>query len=223
MILAAGRGERMRPLTDSVPKPLLTAGGKPLIEYHVEALGRAGVGELVINLSWRGDEIRAHLGDGSKYGLSIAYSDEGPEALETGGGIHKALPLLGGAPFWLVNGDVYTEFGYAARRLGSGVLGHLVMVKNPAHHPDGDFCLDGGRLRTAGNPMLTYSGIALLHPDLFADSVPGKFPLAPLFVNAMTTNALTGEEFDGLWFDVGTPERLHELDRLLSARAMSAD
>jgi len=218
MILAAGRGERMRPLTDTIPKPLLSVGGRPLIEHHIEALARAGIEELVINLSWRGDQIRAFLGNGSKYGLSITYSEEGPEPLETGGGIHHALPLLGAEAFWLVNGDVYCEFNYRPLSLERDVLGHLVMVSNPGHHPDGDFCLDHGRLRGHGKKLMTYSGIALLHPRLFKDSVPGKFPLAPLLVNAMNQDAITGEQFDGTWIDVGTPERLRDLERLLSDR-----
>lgn len=216
MILAAGRGERMRPLTDSVPKPLLLVGGKPLIEHHIGALVRAGIEELVINLSWHANQIRALLGDGSKYGLEITYSDEGSEALETGGGIYKALPLLGSEPFWLVNGDVYSEFGYRLMRLDAGVLGHLVMVPNPAHHPAGDFCLAAGRVRRSGETTMTYSGLAVLHPDLFNDSRSGKFPLAPLLVKAMRQDAVTGEAYDGLWTDVGTPERLRQLDQLIS-------
>lgn len=218
MILAAGRGERMRPLTDSVPKPLLLVGGKPLIEHHIGALVRAGIEELVINLSWHAKQIRTLLGDGSKYGLNITYSDEGSEALETGGGIHKALPLLGSEPFWLVNGDVYSEFGYRLMCLDAGVLGHLVMVPNPAHHPAGDFCLAAGRVRRSGATTMTYSGLAVLHPDLFSDSRCGKFPLAPLLVEAMRQDAVTGEAYDGLWTDVGTPERLRQLDQLISDR-----
>ena len=216
MILAAGRGERMRPLTDTLPKPLLSVGGRPLIEHHIDALARAGIEELVINLSWRGDQIRAFLGDGSKYGLVITYSDEGSEALETGGGIYQALPLLGSEAFWLVNGDVYCEFNYRSLSLAAGVLGHLVMVPNPGYHPDGDFCLDHGRLRNRGEKTMTYSGLAFLHPGLFKHSSAGKFPLAPLLVTAMNHDAITGEQFDGLWIDVGTPERLRQLDQRLS-------
>ena len=218
MILAAGRGERMRPLTNDVPKPLLSVGGRPLIEHHIDALARAGIKELVINLSWRGDQIRAHLGNGSIYGLKIAYSEEGPEPLETGGGIYHALPLLGSEAFWLVNGDVYCEFNYRPLILDRGVLGHLVMVPNPGDHPDGDFCLDHGRISRHGAGSLTYSGLAFLHPDLFKDAVPGKFPLAPLLVAAMNQNAITGEEFDGPWVDVGTPERLYALEQRLLDR-----
>lgn len=218
MILAAGRGERMRPLTDSLPKPLLTVGGKPLIEHHIDALVLAGIGEVIINLSWRGEKIREFLGDGSRYGIEITYSEEGPEPLETGGGIHHALPLLGAEPFWLVNGDVYCEFGYSPLRLAEGVLAHLLLVPNPTHHPEGDFCLDQGRLNSSGKMTLTYSGLAVLDPRLFAESGPGKFPLAPLLVKAMNHNVVTGERFDGLWTDVGTPERLGELDQQLANR-----
>lgn len=218
MILAAGRGERMRPLTDATPKPLLSVGGKPLIEHHIDALARAGIEELVINLSWRGDQIRDFLGNGSKYGLEIAYSEEGPEPLETGGGVFHALPLLGSDAFWLVNGDVYCEFNYGPLHLNRGILGHLVLVPNPGHHPDGDFYLDHGRLRSRGKKSMTYSGLAFLHPDLFKDAAPGKFPLAPLLVTAMNQDAITGEQFDGSWVDVGTPERLRKLEQRLSVR-----
>ena len=218
MILAAGRGERMRPLTNATPKPLLSVGGKPLIEHHIEALARAGIDELVINLSWLGDQIRDYLGNGSKYGLFITYSEEGPEPLETGGGIYNALPLLGSEPFWLVNGDVYCEFSYRPMVLDQGVSGHLVMVPNPNHHLAGDFCLDDRRLYSQGKERMTYSGLAFLHPDLFANAVAGKFPLAPLLVNAMNQNAITGEQFDGRWIDVGTRERLRELDQQLLDR-----
>jgi len=218
MILAAGRGQRMRPLTDTVPKPLLAVGGRSLIEHHIDALASAGIEELVINLAWRGDEIRDFLGNGARYGLEIIYSDEGSEALETGGGIYQALSTLGSDAFWLVNADVYCEFNYRPLSLDAGVLGHLIMVPNPGHHPDGDFCLDRGRLHSRGKENLTYSGLAVLHPGLFKDSAPGKFPLAPLLIKAMNQDAISGEKFDGLWVDVGTPERLGELDKLLSDR-----
>jgi MurNAc alpha-1-phosphate uridylyltransferase len=218
MILAAGRGERMRPLTDSTPKPLLRIGGKPLIEYQVESLARAGVQGLVVNLAWRGRQIKTFLGDGSKYGIEIAYSDEGDEALETGGGIHRALPQLGSEPFWLVNGDIYCEFDFPGRQLQPGILGHLILVPNPVHHPAGDFVLDRDRVRRQGGPASTYSGVALLHPELFAEATPGKFPLAPLLIDAMQVGHVTGELFTGTWVDVGTPERLRELDQQMSGR-----
>jgi MurNAc alpha-1-phosphate uridylyltransferase len=216
MILAAGRGERMRPLTDATPKPLLRVGGRALIEHHVLALARGGIRELVVNLAWLGGQIRDCLGDGAKYGVNIAYSDEGREALETGGGIHHALPLLGSEPFWLVNGDIYCEFDFAERRLELSGLGHLVLVPNPAHHPAGDFGLAGARVVPTAARTWTYSGIAVLSPVLFAGAVPGKFPLAPLLVDAMGRNAVTGETFHGRWADVGTPERLAALDAELA-------
>lgn len=211
MILAAGRGERMRPLTDSLPKPLLAVRGRPLIEFHIEALGRAGIHDLVVNLGWLGGQLRAHLGDGARLAARVAYSEEGYPPLETGGGIHRALPLLGPSPFWVVNGDVYCAFAFDQRRLPAGVLAHLVLVPNPPQHPAGDFVLRGGLVGGGGGERLTYSGIAILHPDLFTGCQPGRFPLAPLLRAAMARGAVTGELFTGLWSDVGTPERLAAL------------
>lgn len=211
MILAAGRGERMRPLTDETPKPLLQVNGRPLIEHHIEALVRGDIGDIVINLSWLGEQIRDQIGDGAKYGINITYSDEGPEALETGGGIFRALTLLGDEPFWLVNGDVFCAYDYHLRGLADGMLGHLVMVPNPAHNPTGDFSLVNERVTPRAKQTLTYSGIAVLHPDLFAGASDGKFPLAPLFEGAIERGLLSGELFRGCWADVGTPERLAEL------------
>ena len=216
MILAAGRGERMRPLTDVKPKPLLPVNGIPLIDYHLAALVRGGIRDIVINLAWRGSQIRDWVGDGSKYGINITYSDEGSDALETGGGIFKALPLLGEAPFWLVNGDIFCSYDYAVRGLADGLLGHLVMVPNPGHNANGDFSLSAGQVTRCAEQTLTYSGIAILHPGLFSGAVGGKFPLAPLFNQAIEQDVLSGELFTGRWIDVGTPERLAELDRLLS-------
>lgn len=208
MILAAGRGERLRPLTDTVPKPLLCVRGRPLIEFHVEALCRAGIHELVVNLGWLGAQLREHLGDGSRLGASVAYSEEGYPPLETGGGIHRALGLLGPEPFWVVNGDVFCDFVFDQRQLPPGILAHLVLVPNPPQHPQGDFALSGGRVRDEGADRLTFSGISLLHPALFAGCAPGRFPLAPLLRAAMARDAVTGELFMGAWNDVGTPERL---------------
>ena len=216
MILAAGRGERMRPLTDATPKPLLPVNGMPLIEYHIEALVRGGIDDIVINLSWLGEQIRDQIGGGAKYGINISYSDEGPEALETGGGIFRALRLLGDQPFWLVNGDIFCAYDYKVRGLADGMLGHLVMVANPAHNLAGDFSLANGLVTSRTAQAFTYSGIAVLHPELFAGATDGKFPLAPLFDAAIERGALSGELFRGRWTDVGTPERLAELDRLLS-------
>lgn len=211
MILAAGRGERMRPLTDTLPKPLLPARGVPLLEHHFAALARAGIAELVINLGWLGERIRAHVGDGSRFGVRVAYSEEGYPPLETGGGIHRALPLLGPEPFWLVNGDVFCAYAFDRRALAPGALAHLVLVPNPAHHPAGDFVLADGRVAESGGERLTYSGIAVLHPGLFAGCQPGRFPLAPLLRAAMARGAVTGELHTGEWNDVGTPERLAAL------------
>jgi len=216
MSLAAGRGERMRPLTDEMPKPLLRVNDIPLIEYHIAALVRGGICDIVVNLAWRGDQIRSFLGDGAKYGIKISYSDEGPEALETGGGVFRALSLLGNTPFWLVNGDIFCAYDYGERGLADGKLGHLVMVPNPGHNAAGDFSLLDGQVTQPTDLSLTYSGIAVLHPDLFTGATDGKFPLAPLLIKAIERGALSGERFDGHWVDVGSPERLAELDRSLS-------
>jgi len=212
-ILAAGRGERMRPLTDHTPKPLLMVRGKPLIEWHLEKLSVAGVREVVVNLGWLGERLRAALGDGSRFDLRITYSEEGWPALETGGGLHRALPHLGDAPFLLVNGDVFTDLPFApllARGLAGGALAHLVLVPNPVQHPRGDFALVDGQVVDA-EPRLTYSGIAVLHPQLFAGCAAGAFPLAPLLQRAMVAGRVSGERHEGLWSDVGTPERLQAL------------
>jgi MurNAc alpha-1-phosphate uridylyltransferase len=212
MLLAAGRGERLRPLTDKHPKPLLPVRGKPLIIWHLEALARAGVSEVVINLSWLGEQIRARLGTGSDWGLQIQYSEEGPEPLETGGGIFRALPLLGPAPFLLVNGDVFT--GYDLGRLvpEPGMQAHLVLVPNPPHHPEGDFALDQGLVTLKGTPRYTYAGIGLYTPKLFAGCRDGKFPLLPLLHRAIAAGQLRGELYSGPWTDVGSVERLAMLN-----------
>jgi MurNAc alpha-1-phosphate uridylyltransferase len=208
MILAAGRGERMRPLTDATPKALLSAGRQTLIEHHIEALSAARVRDIVINVAWLGDLIKAHLGNGRRYGVDIEYSEEPDGALETGGGILHALPLLGSDPFWLVNGDVRTDFKFPEKSLSVNDLGHLIFVKNPDHNPNGDFGLDGHRVVTASNTMLTYSGIAMLQAELFAGQTPGRFPLAPLYAAAANQGRLSGGLYNGVWLDVGTPERL---------------
>ena len=212
MLLAAGRGERMRPLTDATPKPLLKVAGRPLIEWHLERLAAAGIREVVINLSWLGEQIPAALGQGERWGLSIVYSREPWPALETGGGIFQALPLLGPEPFLLVNGDVYTDVDFRSLSLQPGDLAQLLLVPNPAHHAKGDFCLDGGRITDNGSSTLTYSGISVLSPGLFAGCTSGKFPLAPLLFAARDAGRLGGQRHDGYWLDVGTVERLAELD-----------
>ncbi len=220
MILAAGKGERLRPLTLHTPKPLVRAAGVPLIEYHVRALAAAGFTELVINHAWLGQEIEGYLGDGARFGVRIAYSAEG-EPLETGGGIFKALPLLGDQPFVLVNGDIFTDYPFAQLRRPLSGLAHLVLVANPTHHAGGDFCLQGGQVSDAqaGEGNLTYSGLAVLSPALFAECQPGAFKLAPLLRQAMAAGQVSGEQFAGCWVDVGTHERLAEVERLLEARA----
>jgi len=217
MILAAGRGERMRPLTDHTPKPLLPVAGQPLIVHYLEALAGAGVRDVVINLSWLGEQIRAALGDGGRWGLRIAYCDEGPQALETGGGIFNALPLLGNEPFLVVNGDVWTDYPFEALLRPPRDLAHLVLVSNPAHHPDGDFGLQGGRSADGdgGQQRFTFSGIGVYRRELFDECRPGPFRLAPLLQAAAAAGRVDGEYYAGGWQDVGTPERLRELDRRL--------
>lgn len=218
MILAAGKGERLRPLTLHTPKPLVRAGGVPLIEYHIRALAEAGFDELVINHAWLGEQIEAHLGDGARLGVHINYSPEG-EPLETGGGIHRALPLLGDSPFLVVNGDIWTDYDF--RRLNRPLEGsaHLVLVNNPAHHLQGDFTLIDGMVRDELSAALTYSGIAVLSPELFQTCTAGAFKLAPLLRQAMLDGRVTGEHHSGHWIDVGTLERLAEVERVLEARA----
>jgi MurNAc alpha-1-phosphate uridylyltransferase len=229
MILAAGKGERLRPLTLHTPKPLVRAAGVPLIEYHVKALATAGFSELVINHAWLGQQIEDYLGDGSRFGVSIAYSAEG-EPLETGGGIFQALPLLGDQPFALINGDIFTDYPFAELQLPLSGLAHLVLVENPGHHVRGDFCLQGAKVTDAqvgqdsqdrpslNRPSLTYSGIAVLSPALFASCEAGVFSLAPLLRAAIAVGQVSGERFDGCWVDVGTHERLAQVERLLEAR-----
>lgn len=216
MILAAGRGERMRPLTDRIPKPLLPVAGKPLIEYHIEALVRAGILDLVINHAHLGEQIEQALGDGSRWGVRIRYSPESP-ALETGGGIHHALPLLGDGPFLVVNGDVWTDLDLGRCRMAPGCLAHLVLVENPPHHTQGDFVLRGDRIANQGQPRYTFSGIGLYHPNLFEGCQAGAFPLAPLLRKAGDLGLVSGFLHRGAWSDVGTPERLRELEQRLAA------
>jgi N-acetyl-alpha-D-muramate 1-phosphate uridylyltransferase len=207
MILAAGRGVRMGDLTAVRPKPLLELAGESLLDRQLRYVAAAGVREVVINVSYRGDQIRAATGDGSRHGISIAYSQEPEPPLETAGGIVQALPLLGPEPFLLVNADVVCDFDLGGLAPIEG-LGRLVLVPNPAHHRRGDYGIDAdGRLTDAG-PRLTYSGIALLDPALFAGLAPGRRPLGGVFLQAIGERRLMGVRHDGLWFDVGTPERL---------------
>lgn len=216
IILAAGRGERMRPLTDTTPKPLLKAAGKSLIEYHINALQAAGITDLVINHAHLGEQIEQALGDGSHYQVHIQYSREST-AMETGGGIYQALPLLGDEPFLVVNGDIWTDYSFQdLPRLDPSTLAHLVLVDNPDHHGQGDFVLGPeGKLHYEGMPRKTYSGIGIYTPDFFAGCTPGKFPLLPLLKCAMDQAQVSGEYYGGRWIDVGTPQRLAELDALL--------
>ncbi|MEZ5575283.1 MAG: nucleotidyltransferase family protein [Candidatus Competibacteraceae bacterium] len=219
MILAAGRGERMRPLTDHTPKPLLPVAGRPLIVHQLTALRAAGIAELVINTGHLGAQLTSMLGDGGTWGLRIAYSPEPPDALETGGGIFQALPLLGSEPFLVVNGDVWTDYPFVRLPAEPVGLAHLVLVDNPSHHLAGDFALcDDGQVGETGATRLTFSGISVLRPELFADCVPGRFPLGPLLRRAMTDGRVTGEHYRGGWRDIGTPQRLAELDGELRRR-----
>ncbi|WP_425468415.1 N-acetylmuramate alpha-1-phosphate uridylyltransferase MurU [Parahaliea aestuarii] len=221
MILAAGLGKRMRPLTDHTPKPLLRVGGKPLLQWHIEALAAAGVTELVVNAAHLGEQVADFCGDGSRWGVSIALSME-PEPLETAGGIQRALPLLGSEPFLVVNGDVWTDYPFA-RLLDCPVApggGHLVLVGNPPQHPRGDFRLEAGAVAGLGEGEvgLTFSGIAVYSPGFFAALAPGKAALRPLFDAAIAEGRLSGERYEGQWQDIGTPERLAALDADLAGR-----
>ncbi len=225
MILAAGRGERMRPLTDRLPKPLIEAAGRPLITHLIERLARAGFTDLVVNVSHLAGMIERGLGDGSRYGVHIAYSRE-EQALETGGGIAYALPLLGDQPFVVVNSDIYSDFDFArlasaAAALGAGTArAHLVLVDNPPHHPEGDFSLSDGKVSENGLRRLTFSGIGAYVPALFAGVTRGaKCQLAALLRPAMAQGAVSGERHPGLWMDIGTPQRLAELERVLGSGA----
>jgi MurNAc alpha-1-phosphate uridylyltransferase len=215
MILAAGRGERMRPLTDHTPKPLLQAGSKRLIEYLIESLATAGFTDLVINHAHLGSQIEELLGDGKHYGVQICYSPESGGGLETGGGIFQALPLLGKEPFLVVNGDIWTDYSFARAQQVPEGLAHLILVDNPAYYSQGDFALLGKRVRVEGSGKLTFSGMGIYHPDLFAHCRSGRFPLAPLLRKAADLNLVTGEHYQGQWWDIGTPMRLSDLEKWL--------
>ncbi|MDT8408594.1 MAG: nucleotidyltransferase family protein [Wenzhouxiangellaceae bacterium] len=220
MILAAGRGERMRPLTDHTPKPLLEVSGKPLIVHHIERLRQAGFIDLVINLAWLGDAIEAALGDGRALGVSIRYSRETDGALETAGGIRHALPLLGPGPFLVVNGDIFCDYPFARlQHMQPRGAAHLVLVDNPDHHPGGDFSLDRGQVQPSGrSPGYTYSGLGVYRPELFRALPPGPLPLRPVLDRAIAAGLIGGEYHAGQWQDIGTPERLEVL-RAAMARA----
>lgn len=217
MILAAGRGERMRPLTDTTPKPLLKLAGKALIEYSLENLAKAGFNEIVINLAYLGQQIKDFCGNGQRWQMVIQYSDEGDTALETAGGIAKALPLLGNEAFLVVNADIIFDYPLAHLQHKTIDLAHLVLIENPPHHPQGDFALDAqGRLSEHGAEKLTFSGIGVYHPALFADvSADRPLKLRPILNQAIQQGNVSGERFDGLWQDIGTPQRLQQVTDLI--------
>jgi MurNAc alpha-1-phosphate uridylyltransferase len=211
MILAAGRGERLRPLTDSLPKPLVEVASKPLIIYHLEKLAMAGFKEVVINHAWLGHKLVSALGDGTQWGLKISYSAE-TQALETGGGIKKALTLLGDEPFFVINGDVFIDALPQIESLAAGLLAHLWLVDNPIQHPKGDFALLDGKVSMLGENKLTFSGMGVYHPDMFTQVCEQAFSLAPLLRKAMANGQVEGDYFDQYWCDVGTVERLAQIE-----------
>lgn len=217
IILAAGRGERMRPLTDKMPKPLLEINGKPLIQYHVENLVRAGIVDIVINHAIFGEQIEAYLGCGNNLGAAIVYSAEGDQPLETAGGIIKALPLLGNKPFVAVNADIWTDFPFqnllSEINGQSNHLAHIILVENPEHNSKGDFALSDGEACNQGEPMLTFSGISAFKPAFFEDCSSVCTPLTPMLRQAISQGRVTGSHYQGRWRDIGTPERLHDLQQ----------
>ena len=226
LVFAAGKGERMRPLTEHTPKPLLPVGGKPLVAWHLEKLAALGVREVVLNIAWLAERFEPVLGDGSRWGLRLHFSREGAEPLETGGGMLHALPLLGDAPFLAINGDIWTDYDFARLPSRPRGVAHLVMVDNPPQHPRGDFHLGAdGQLQADPEPRLTFSGIGVYDPAVLsgwqlepgADASPPRFKLAPLLYAAMARGEASGEHHRGAWTDVGTPQRLAELDARLRA------
>ena len=216
MILAAGRGERLRPLTDETPKSLVEVGGRSLLERHLDHVRAAGIRTVVINLGWLGDRIVERVGSGRRYGLEVAYSQEGDNILETGGGIFKALPTLGEDPFLVINADIFTDMPVPDVALADDHLGHLVMVPSPEYRDGGDFDIEDGLIRTTSAQLLTFSGVAIYRPEFFAGCQPGRFPLAPLLRAAADEEQLSGSLYKGQWADVGTPERLAALNAALS-------
>ncbi len=213
MILAAGRGERLRPLTDAMPKALLEINGEILLERHLSALAEAGVTTVIINLGWLGEQIVERVGSGSKYGLQVIYSPEYDHVLDTGGGIHRALPLLGKEPFWVVNADTYTDFRLQDLKLEDNMLGHLILVPTPNYRDAGDFDLGDGLVSNNGSRPLTYSGIALYRPEVLAGQSAGRFSLVPLMREAADQRLLSGSLYEGMWEDIGTPERLADINQ----------
>jgi MurNAc alpha-1-phosphate uridylyltransferase len=219
IILSAGRGERMQPLTNCTPKPLLEVGGKSLIEHTIKTLVNAGINNIVINYAHLGEQFPSKLGDGSRYNATIEYSNEQDGRLETAGGIVKALPLLGDAPFLVVNGDIWTDYPFRElekAKLNSKILCHLVLVNNPEHNPKGDFSLASGLLSQAEQKKLTYSGIGIFHPSLFTNLKLEPKPLKPILLTAIAAQQVSGEVYSGQWFDIGTVERLNALSNHLN-------
>lgn len=212
MILAAGRGERLRPLTDTTPKSLVEVRGETLLERHLQALHEAGVRTVVINLGWLGEQVFEHIGSGARYGLNVVFSNEGDNILETGGGIHRALPILGRDPFLVVNADIYTDMPFTRVGLGDDDLAHLVLVPTPPDKDRGDFALDAGRVSNAGDEMLTFSGVSVYRPEFFAGCSAGRFSVVPLLRAAADDGRVSGSVYAGLWRDIGTPARLAELN-----------
>ncbi len=212
MILAAGRGERLRPLTEATPKSLVEVRGETLLERHLHALRAAGVERVVINLGWLGDKVLERIGSGERFGVNVIYSNEGDNILETGGGIHRALPMLGEDPFLVVNADIYTDMPLSGIGLAAEDLAHLVLVQTPPDKDSGDFALDEGRIRNTGDELLTFSGVAVYRPEFFAGCSAGRFSVAPLLRSAADDDRVGGSLYAGLWRDVGTPERLAELN-----------
>jgi len=219
MILAAGRGERLRPLTDNIPKPLVAVAGRPIIEYTIQALEEAGFKDLIVNLAHLGNKIEMVLQDGSRFSVNISYSREGPVGLETGGGIFHALPLLGNDPFTVVNGDIFCDFPLQTLIKKPPRLAHIILVPNPKHNPSGDFSItDNGTVYVGGNQNYTFAGIGSYQPKLFEGCKEGTYPLAPILRQAMERGDVSGEIYQGLWTDLGTLERINALEKKLLAQ-----
>ncbi len=212
MILAAGRGERLRPVTDSVPKSLVEVNGQALLERHLQSLARGGVETVVINLGWLGEQITERIGSGGNFGLNVVYSQEGDNILETGGGIHRALPVLGTDPFLVINADIYTDMPVPVVQLGDNDLAHLVCVPVPEDKSGGDFAIADGRIRNEGDPMFTFSGVSIYRPEFFVGCTSGRFSVVPMLRSAADADRISGSVYPGLWRDVGTPARLAELN-----------
>ena len=217
MILAAGRGKRMRHLTEHTPKPLLEVNGKPLIVYHLLQLARLGVRDVVINISYLAERLQTALGDGRRFGVNIIYSYE-PAPLDTGGGVYQALPLLGTAPFLVISADIWTDYDFSQLAQKITRRAHLVLVPNPDYHPDGDFTCENGLLGLTGSPKFTFASFGIYHPALFKGCQPGAFPLAALYKSGIESGAITGEIYSGKWFNVGTPEDLRDLNLLFKRK-----